>query len=147
MLRESSKKVIWRSVVVVGAAVVDSGIMTETVAVSARKGDMNVKYFAGGCENISSLFFFILGWRSFFFAYFLYKRFSGQENDLLTFFFFANLYFIYKSCFSPLLFGANEFVNIFFSFAKFYIYLLRKSCEYDMRHKYYFSQIAFQFMK
>lgn len=98
MLRESSKKVIWRSVVVVGAAVVDSGIMTETVAVSARKGDMNVKYFADGCENISSLFFFILGWRSFFFfAYFLYKRFSGQENDLLTFFFFANLYFIYKS--------------------------------------------------
>lgn len=43
MLRESSKKVTWRSVVEVGAAVVDSGIMTETVAVSARKGDMNVK--------------------------------------------------------------------------------------------------------
>lgn len=98
MLRESSKKVIWRSVVVVGAAVVDSGIMTETVAVSARKGDMNVKYFAGGCENISSLFFYFGVEVFFFFAYFLYKRFSGQENNLLTFFFFfANLYFIYKS--------------------------------------------------
>lgn len=43
MLRESSKKVTWRFVVEVGAAVVDSGIMTETEAVSARKGDMNVK--------------------------------------------------------------------------------------------------------
>lgn len=93
MLRESSKKVIWRSVVVVGAAVVDSGIMTETVAVSARKGDMNVKYFAGGCENISSLFFLFWGGGLFFFAYFLYKRFSGQENDLLTFFFFRKFIF------------------------------------------------------
>lgn len=93
MLRESSKKVIWRSVVVVGAAVVDSGIMTETVAVSARKGDMNVKYFAGGCENISSLFFFYFGVEVFFFAYFLYKRFSGQENNLLTFFFFRKFIF------------------------------------------------------
>lgn len=92
MLRESSKKVIWRSVVVVGAAVVDSGIMTETVAVSARKGDMNVKYFAGGCENISSLFFLFWG-GGLFFAYFLYKRFSGQENDLLTFFFFRKFIF------------------------------------------------------
>lgn len=95
MLRESSKKVIWRSVVVVGAAVVDSGIMTETVAVSARKGDMNVKYFAGGCENISSLFFLFWGGGLFFFAYFLYKRFSGQENDLLTFFFFSQIYILY----------------------------------------------------
>lgn len=94
MLRESSKKVIWRSVVVVGAAVVDSGIMTETVAVSARKGDMNVKYFAGGCENISSLFFYFgVEVFFFFFAYFLYKRFPGQENDLLTFFFFRKFIF------------------------------------------------------
>lgn len=97
MLRESSKKVIWRSVVVVGAAVVDSGIMTETVAVSARKGDMNVKYFAGGCENISSLFFFILGWRSFFLLIFCIKGFLGKKIICSLSFFFANLYFIYKS--------------------------------------------------
>lgn len=98
-------------------------------------------------KYIFSFFLFWGGGLFFFLLIFCIKGFLGKKMICSLSFFFANLYFIYKSWFWPLLFGANEFVNIFFSFAKFYIYLLRKSCEYDMRHKYYFSQIAFQFMK
>ena len=41
MFRGSSRNVTWRSVVVVGAAVVDSGMRIDTVAVSARKRTLN----------------------------------------------------------------------------------------------------------
>lgn len=42
--------------VVVGAAVVDSGIITETVAVSARNSDIAVKCFPDGL--IDTFFYF-----------------------------------------------------------------------------------------
>lgn len=70
------------------------------------------------CVNIFSLFYW--GWGTIF-AYVLYERFSGQENDLLSFFFFFSQIYIlctkvdfnhYSS--GWLLFGVNEFMIFFF---------------------------------
>lgn len=60
-------------------------------------------------------FFFYFGVEVFFFLLiFCIKGFLGKKMICSLSFFFANLYFIYKSWFWPLLFGANEFVDIFF---------------------------------
>lgn len=103
-----------------------------------KKGWYECEIFCRWLWKYIFFFFFILGWWFFFLFIFCIKGFLGKKMICLFFFFFVNLYFIYKSWFWLLFCGVNEFVDIFFLFVKFYIYLLWKFCEYDMCYKYYF---------